>query len=144
MELKGVSQLIFEDVSKEEWDIKYLTSTNLDYTIDSLQLIDQYAKKLKGSDLLNQYFDILVSRIGSYLGEVIKRNSKGDFHWYNLKVIENKFPSLKEYSKSMKQNEILYSEKLNIVVLPMYEASIFLKGTSKYKDLTTYAKTVIV
>ena len=138
---------MYEDVSDQAWDQENLTKGNLDYTIDSLQYIDQYVKRLMstefGKELLNNYFNNLVNRIGAYIGEVIKNNIKRDYHWYEFNSIYNYSSKLDRFDGRIKTQSLLYSNKSDTVILPLYEVSQYLKGNSSYPNLSSYVEEMI-
>lgn len=138
--LKGIARLMYQDVSEDPWDRENLTKNNLNFTMESLSYIDQYANNLMGTELLNKYFDNMVNRIGAYIGEVIKNNIKRDFHWYEFQSIYNFSSKLDHFDGNIKGQSLLYSKKSDTVILPLFEVSQYLQGKSSYPDLTTYVE----
>jgi hypothetical protein len=143
-DLKGISKLMFQDVSNDPWDQEYLTKRNLDYTIESVRFIDIYTKRLmnteSGAELLDKYFDNFVTRLGAYIGEVIKNNSKQDFHWYESDSVYNYSPKPDGVLSKIKTQSVLYSKNRDSVIVPLDEVSQFLKGTSSYSNFLTYVE----
>lgn len=75
-----------------------LTTSKLDYSLESLQEVDRYLEivyKIKISDSSKEYQNLVVWA-GAYIGEVIRRNADEEYHWvqYN-EYMENKDASLK-------------------------------------------------
>ena len=145
--LKGTAKLIYQDVSEVAWDKENLTKQNLDFSIESIRFIDQYAKNLmsteRGKELLDQYFDGLADRIGAYIGEVIKNHINQDFHWYEFKTIYLHSSKLDDSDSSMKKQNLLYSIKKDTVILPLFEVAQLLKGKSSYPNLLSYVEEMI-
>jgi Ca2+/Na+ antiporter len=146
-DLKGIAKLMYQDVSDDSWDKENLTKKNLDYTIGSIRYIDTYAQRLmnteKGIELLNKHYDHFVLRIGAYIGEVIKRNSKQDFDWYEFDSVYNysKNPDLKHNEK---KQSVLYSKQKDIVMFPLLVVSQHLEGKSLFPNLQTYVQEMIM
>ncbi|WP_342429633.1 hypothetical protein [Neobacillus sp. FSL H8-0543] len=146
-DLKGIAKLMYQDVSEDPWDQENLNKRNLDFTIESIRYIDMYTKRLMntefGTELLNNHFDNFVTRLGAYIGEVIKNNSKQDFNWYESDSVYNYSPNLKGVDRDTKSQSVLYSKNRDIVILPLNEVSQFLKGTSSYSNFLTYVEETI-
>ncbi|WP_248278531.1 hypothetical protein [Bacillus sp. DNRA2] len=146
-DLKGVAKLMYEDVSGDNWDKENLTKLNLDFTIESIRYIDLYVERLMntgmGTELLNKHFDNLTIRIGAYIGEIIKRNIKQDFYWYEFDSVYNYSPKFEKKDRRIKHYSLLYSKKGDIVILPLFEVSRFLERKSVYPSLQFYVEEMI-
>ncbi|WP_100402757.1 hypothetical protein [Bacillus sp. FJAT-42315] len=146
-DLKGIAKLMYQDVSNDSWDKENLTKRNLDFTIESIRYIDMYTKRLMntefGIELLNKHFDNLVTRIGAYIGEVIKNNIRQDFYWYESDSVYNYSPHFDGAYINTKPQSVLYSKKRDIVILPLNVVSQFLKGNSPYSNFLTYVEETI-
>lgn len=133
-------------VSEDSWDKENLTKRNLDFTIESVRYLDTYKKRLMntefGTELLNKHFDILVVRIGAYIGDVIKNNIKQDFYWYKSDSVHDYSPNL-DGVYITKTQSVLYSKKRDIVILPLDMVSRFLKGNSPNSNFLTYVEETI-
>jgi len=143
-----MAKLLYEDVSKDDWDKENLTKRNLDFTLESIKYIDLYINRLlnteMGTELLNKHFDNFVVRIGAYIGEVIRRNSKQNFYWYKFDSVYNFSSKLKGVDINNKhQHSLLYSKKKDRVILPMYVISQFLEGNSTYPNILIYVEEMI-
>jgi len=145
--LKGTAKLLFQDVSEEAWDKENLTKEKLDFTMDSLRYIDQYAVNLlnteSGTKLLSEHFDNFASRIGAYIGEVIKNTIQQDFNWNEFDSIYTLAKKLDDLGCDDKKQSVLYSEKNDVIIMPLFEASHFLKENSSYATLTGYAEEMV-
>jgi hypothetical protein len=146
-DLKDMAKLLYEDVSKDVWDKENLTKRNLDFKVESIQYIDLYVNWLlnteMGSELLNKHFDNFVVRIGAYIGEVIRSNSKQNFYWYKFDSVYNFSSKLKGVDINNKQHSLLYSKKKDRVILPMSVISQLLEGNSTYPNLLIYVEEMI-
>lgn len=142
-DLRGMATLLFEDVSNDPWDQENLTKRKLDFTVESVRTIDLYSKRLMTTEdqLLNQYFDNFVVRIGAYLGEVIKTSMyDNDFQWYEFNSVHSHSSKLNESDRRSGTDTVLYSKKRYIVLFPLSEAELFLKGNSPYPTLLNYVE----
>lgn len=112
---KLYAKLLFEDVSPDKWDKENLTKSNLDFSIDSVRIVNEYADRLIhtefGQQLLKDHFDILTKRIGAYLGEVLKTHKIGQYRWFDFDSVKENTLHLNNYIKSVEDESVLYSKK---------------------------------
>ncbi|WP_409250700.1 hypothetical protein V1502_11030 [Bacillus sp. SCS-153A] len=144
-DLKGIAKLMYEDVSSDAWDQEYLTKRNLDFSIESVRLIDRYVKRLLDveydTDLLDQYYDHFIMRLGAYIGEVIRRELNEDFYWYESHSVHKFSPDLDKADDGM--GTVLYSRKRNELISPLNAVSQFLKGNPSYTSLLSYTEKTV-
>jgi len=145
--IKYMAELLYKDVSSEKWDQENLTKDNLNFSIESVRLIDEYADRLMytdfGQKILKEHPDNFPVRIGVYLGEVIKNHINGQYKWFEFKSIQENTLHLDNYMVSVDDESVLYSKKLDKVICPIYEAIQYLNGKSKYTTLLDYVDEVI-
>lgn len=144
---KYYAKLLFKDVSPDNWDKANLTKANLDFSLDSVRLVNEYADRLIDTDfgqqLLKEHPDNFAKRVGAYLGEVIKNHKIGQYHWFDFNSIKENTVHLNDYIISAEDESVLYSKKLDKVLCPIYEAKQYLDGKSTYKNLLTYVEDAI-
>jgi hypothetical protein len=142
--LRGTATLMYRDVSDDPWDRENLTKRNLGFSIDSVRYIDRYTTRLMSTDLgdklLREHFDIFVARIGAYIGEVIKENTRQDFDWYEFESVAAYTYKLDGVYKSIETESLLYSKDRDTVLFPMLGVSQFLKGNSPYPNFLTFVE----
>ncbi|WP_025025774.1 hypothetical protein [Caldalkalibacillus mannanilyticus] len=145
--LKGIAKLMYDDVSDDAWDQENLTKRNLDFTIESIRYIDLYVNRLltteQGQALLNEHFDHLVSRIGAYIGEVIKSKIQEDFCWYEFHSVYQHSSNLAEEYRHTSPYTLLYSKKRDVVLSPLSEVAQFLQGKSDYPDFLAFVEHMV-
>ncbi|QTD40134.1 hypothetical protein [Sporosarcina sp. Te-1] len=142
-DLKGIAKLMYQDVSEDAWDQENLTKRNLDFSIESIRIIDLYAKRLMGTELLHQHFDNFVVRIGAYVGEVINNNCHMDFCWYEFQAVYDYSPVLHGSDQPKEPYTLLYAKKEDAAILPLWEAAERLKGTSAYPNFLSYVEDMV-
>lgn len=144
---KYIAKLLFKDVSSDKWDKDNLTKTNLDFSIDSVRLVNEYADRLIqtefGQQLLKEHPDNFTTRIGAYLGEVIKNHKVGQYRWFDFNSIKENTVHLNNYVITVKDESVLYSKKMDKVLCPIYEVKQYLEGKSKYNNFLTYVEEAI-
>jgi hypothetical protein len=143
-DLRGTATLMYRDVSDDPWDKENLTKRNLDFSIDSVRYIDRYITRLMNTDmgkgLLEEHFDIFVARIGAYIGEVIKENTRQDFDWYEFESVAAFTSKLDGLYNSIETESLLYSKDRDTVIFPMLGVSQFLQGNSPYPNFLTFVE----
>ena len=144
---KYSAKLLFKDVAPNQWDKDNLTKENLDFSIDSVRLVNEYADRLMrtgfGQQLLKDYHDNFVTRIGAYLGEVIKHHKTGKYRWYDFNSIKENTVHLNGVFPSVEDESVLYAKELDKVLCPIYEAKQYIDGQSTYDNLLAYVEDAI-
>ena len=144
---KYSAEMLFKDVSSEKWDKDNLTKANLDFSIDSVRLVNEYADRLIqtefGQQLLKEHHDNLITRIGAYVGEVIKHHKDGQYRWFDFNSIRENTVHLNNYSISVQDESVLYSKKMDNVLCPIYEVKQYFDGKSKYSNFLEYVEVTI-
>ena len=74
-----------------------------------------------GQQLLKEHPLIFRCGIGAYLGEVIKRYAAGKYIWYEFKSIQETTNHLNKEMIHVKDESVLYSQKSDKVICPIYE-----------------------
>ncbi|USK35926.1 hypothetical protein LIT25_11895 [Bacillus sp. F19] len=141
--VKGLAELMYQDVSEDKWDQTNLTREKLNYSNESLYLVNEYVNRLKGTDLLNKNVNTFSIRIGAYIGEVIRKNINDDYHWYEYTTVEHLIPKAHNFNDYIKTQQVIYSKKNNRMIVPMYEVYNYFLGNFEYKDLYSYVTEMI-
>ncbi|WP_052245809.1 hypothetical protein [Sporosarcina sp. ZBG7A] len=136
--VKSLSTLMYRDVSTNQWDQINLTKENLDYSIESLSIIDEYIEKVKGTELIKKNLNTFSIRIGAYVGEVIRRKLGKDYNWYDYQTIEHLIPNAQDFYDYIKSQQVLYSKKDKQFIIPMYEVYDCFQGNSQYTNINSY------
>ena len=140
------AELLYKDVSPDNWDQENLTVRNLDFSIDSVRIINEYADRLfltdDGKEVLKNHFENFTTRIGAYLGEVLKQHLRGQYEWYEWKSVKKNTNHLND-RMYLEGEAVLYSKELDDVLFPIYEANLYLTGKSTYTHLLAYIEDVI-
>lgn len=146
-DMKYMAELLFKDVSPDHWDQHNLTKVNLDYSIDSVRLVNEYADRLIqtefGQQLLSEHADNFTKRIGAYLGEVIKNHKDGKYRWFDFNSIKENTVHLNHYVLSVEDESVLYSKKMDNVLCPIYEVKQYFEGNSNYDNFLGYVEEAI-
>lgn len=141
-ELNELSQLLFLDQEGSFPKQKVLISIPNDNSIDSLKLIDDYLESIREENELEEIYNSLVLRLGAYVGEVIKSNSKKDYHWYDFKTAKKLQPSIKDWEEQIGTAAILHSTETGEMTFSINKVCKFIDNGS-VDSLYSYAKIMI-
>ena len=91
-----LSWMLFEDVENPVRDVHFFEEKDMDYSLASLEILDQYLESQRTDLPENEDLLKITMRSGSYVGEVIRRNAPIKYNWL-------------EYSEAIKINEKIES-----------------------------------
>ena len=127
-EFKELSEIFYSDMANPTFGIEVLKPEVLDYSIDSLDHINEYLIKIRDKSGINKIWNKVILRCGAYVGEVIRRNSlKSEYHWLdyeNARKKENKFFNQLDYS--IGTAAVLYAES-GMFCFPLGKVEKFLE-----------------
>jgi hypothetical protein len=109
---------------------EFLHSIDNNYSLESLKFIDNYLDTIRGSKELEQNYIHIVLRVGAYVGEVIKINSKKDYHWYDFKTASRLQPSIKKW-KGFETSAVLHSMETDDTTFPINKVCKYLNNGSE-------------
>uniref|UniRef100_UPI00077CAEC9 hypothetical protein n=1 Tax=Bacillus badius TaxID=1455 RepID=UPI00077CAEC9 len=137
------------DRLNDEWEQQNFTKENSNYSLESLSLIDKYINRMVGTDFCSRNLITLSSRIGFYVGEVIRKQTGSYFNWYEY---DNVFIVLNEeerdahdnYYDIVKLQEVLYNRKTKVLSLPLYFVfQLLIKDSASYHSVYEYGEKMI-
>lgn len=80
--LSGLADIFVNPGDHPTPGVELLNAATLDYTVSSLDHVDDYLDAMRGPQLSDGDASVIVPRAGAYVGEVIRRNTQGrEFHW---------------------------------------------------------------
>ena len=94
--LEGDSEIVFP---------KQLNRSNLDYSLPSLKLVDEYLKYLHENrpEQMGHEWIKAVLWGGAYVGEVIRRNASREYNWADFDVFVQEYPETTQLLGEEKQ-----------------------------------------
>ena len=92
-----VADMLTSEENKPTYRRDLLNRDSLDYSLESLKQIDSYLEAIRQDEIVKDDMIRLALRSGAYVGEVIKRLSKVEYHWLE-------FEEAKKQSKIVKMN----------------------------------------
>jgi hypothetical protein len=80
--LRDLSKMLTSCPDDPTPGVEVLDASRLDFSIESLALMDDYLDVMRSRKLTQRDNMVLVLRCGAYVGEVVRQNSsERDFHW---------------------------------------------------------------
>ncbi|WP_203361958.1 hypothetical protein [Bacillus sp. REN10] len=148
-EAESLSTLLYRDRSDDEWEQQNFTKENLDYSLESLSIIDEYIHRMVGTEFCSRHLITLSSRIGIYVGEVIRKETGSYFDWYEYDDVfiflnEEELNSHENYYDIVQFQELLYNRKTQVLLLPLYLVFQYLiKDSTSYHSVYEYGEKMI-
>lgn len=116
------------------YKLELLDSQKLDFSLESLRHLDEYLRAVY-QDLPDEGNKISVAlRCGAYLGEVIRKHSDKEFHWYDFEQASMLSNFMKEEEMSLGTSAVLVADK-NTICFPILKIIKYLEngpGDSTY------------
>jgi hypothetical protein len=89
-----------------------LDSSRLDFTVNSLALLDQHLEAMRSRNLQDKPLITFVLRSGAYVGEVIRRHAKGRaWHWLDYDEAAKLNKQIAGFQKSLSNVAVLWDSK---------------------------------
>lgn len=108
--------------------IELLDTSRLDFTVESLGLVDDYLDKMREQTLDDEAAFKLVLRCGAYVGEVILRNSTGKtYHWLEYKEALKVSKLIADFGESAGTMAILWDSQTGLT-FPLGKVVKFLEN----------------
>lgn len=112
VQMRSIAGLLIENECDSIYKENLLNSSRLDYSVDSLEFINEYLDKIRLDSIDSELLNKIYLRCGSYVGEVIlenTQNKESDWIYYENACKIN--PSLEQYGKSLATYALLYYNK---------------------------------
>ncbi len=85
---QDLAEMLLECSENPILKAKYFEDKKMDYTIESLSHLDDYLEELRSDLPENEELVKITLRSGSYVGEVIRKNSKEKYNWVEFSEAE--------------------------------------------------------
>jgi hypothetical protein len=108
--LSELSQMFSMDLAEDSTPGRELLDpSRLDYSVESLELVDDYLEQMRQRQLEVEAYMKVVLRTGSYVGEVIRRNAQGkEYHWLDYRGAVSISPMVKDFGESLGTAAVLW------------------------------------
>jgi len=108
--LSELSQMFSMDLAEDSTPGReLLDASRLDYSVESLGLVDDYLDEMRKRKLEDQDYMKVVLRCGAYVGEVIRRNvPEKEYHWLDYKGAVKVSNMVKDFGESLGTAAVLW------------------------------------
>jgi hypothetical protein len=106
----GLSLMLTGDAENKTHRCELLPAESLDYSLESLKHVDAYLGALHRTPPPEPEVLQVVLRTGAYLGEVIRRQRPGLFHWVLYEEAARHSPLLRDVPESIATAGILWKD----------------------------------
>ncbi len=117
--LQELSKMLWADTDNPTFEEEFLEKYDLNYTIDSSQVVMDFIDHIKSISDHEDHLDRIFLRTGAYIGEIIKHASNKSFHWYDTKAAQTLNPKIKAYGDSLGVAAVLYDEETHEMIFPI-------------------------
>ena len=140
--LDGLAHLFFNDQENPILGQQNLDATKLDFSINSLNHVNEYLEKVRLDKNLGANWTVIVLRAGAYVGEVIRLTDKKIFWiWVNYEDAVKIDPQIETFGKSIATAALLYDGEKGFL-LPLAKVEKYLIN-GKEDNVQLYAQVVL-
>ena len=119
-----------------------LDAARLDFSLDSLGLVDDYLDRMRQQQLEDEAYGKVVLRCGAYVGEVILRNAKNKtYHWLDYKGALRINKSIADFGESLGSAAVLWDSATGLT-FPLGKVMKFLDN-GREDSVQFFAKVMI-
>jgi len=108
-EFEDLSAMLLEDDSPPTYRRELLLGKPLDYSVESLRVIDAYLDHLHQAQPAAEDLWRVVLRTGAYVGEVIRRGSRDTYHWVTHEEAAKHSALIADWEQSVATAGILWN-----------------------------------
>jgi hypothetical protein len=99
--LLDLAMMLAGDDDNPTYKRELLSPAKLDFSLESLRHVDEYLEALHKEPPTDQDLMRAVLRCGAYVGEVIRRNSKVEYHWLDFNEAARQSKLVKDFGMSL-------------------------------------------
>lgn len=110
---QDLSIMLLDEPNNPVLNHEFFENKKMDYSLESLEILDEYLESLRSKLPENEELVKITLRAGSYIGEVIRKNSETEYNWLEFKEAIKVDASLKQFGFSVGVAAILWSKPNN-------------------------------
>ena len=107
---QDLSVMLFENSDDPVRDQKFFDNKHMDFSAESLEIIEEYLESLRSNLPESEELVKITLRAGSYIGEVIRKNSPIKYNWLEFKEAEKLNPQIGDIGFGLGTAAILWAE----------------------------------
>jgi hypothetical protein len=112
---QDLSLMLFDNPDDPVRGHNFFHNKSMDFTIESLEILDEYLESLRPELPENDELVKITLRAGSYIGEVVRKNSAIKYNWLEFKEAEKLNPQITGLGFGLGTTAILWAEPDNFV-----------------------------
>lgn len=112
---QDLSLMLFDNPNDPVQDHWFFDEKPMDFSVESLNILDEYLESLRAELPENEELVKITLRAGSYIGEVVRKNSAIKYNWLEFKEAEKLNPEIKNLGFGLGTAAILWAEPDNFV-----------------------------
>jgi hypothetical protein len=128
-EMDGLSNLLFRPLKETRLNPEFPSDVDLDFSLASLHLVEKYLESAKKMFSDHENRTRIVLRAGAYLGQVIRRNSKVAYDWYDFQQAIKLSKDIQQFGECLETRAVLISKE-NAVLFPLNKVVKFAENGS--------------
>lgn len=129
-EFDDLAAMLTEDETSPTYRRELLLGKPLDFSVESLRIIDEYLEALHIEQPAQEDLLRPILRAGAYVGEVIRRHSRMEYHWISHEEAAKFSPLIKGWEQSIATVGILWSSP-ETMMFPLSKVCKYLENGSE-------------
>ena len=138
---EDLAHMLIHEEENPTYRKELLSSDTLDYSLNSLKQIDAYLEVIRKDEIPEEDLVKVVLRAGAYVGEVMRKESKLDFHWLDFKEASKISSFVKSLGMQLGTASVLWSAPDN-TCFPLAKILKYLENGSE--DSTYHFANVLI
>ena len=107
---EDLSLMLFDNSDDPVRDQGFFDNKPMDFSVETLEILEEYLESLRSNLPEDDELVKITLRAGSYVGEVIRRNSPIKYNWLEFSEAEKINPQIKEMGFGLGTASILWTE----------------------------------
>jgi len=124
---EDLARMFYEEKENPIYLLDFLMAEKLDYSLESLKHVDEYLEQLYKNQPSDDELLKITLRTGSYVGEVIRKNTKEPFVWLNYEEATKINSSLTDFGENLGTVGMLWS-KPDSFIFPLAKILKFIEN----------------
>ena len=109
-EFSDLAEMLTKDTQRPTHKRELLDSPKLNYSVDTLSHLEEFLVTVQRDKLTDEQKAVVVLRCGAYLGEVVRRHSKPEFHWLGFSEAAKLSTQVGALGMSLGTSGVLYRQ----------------------------------
>ena len=112
---KDLSVMLFDNPNDPVRDHEFFKTKSMNFSIESLEILEQYLESLRTNLPEDEELVKITLRAGSYIGEVIRKNSSIKYNWLEFEEAAKLSTQIRQMEFGLGTAAILWAEPDNFI-----------------------------